>query len=149
MKSLITRKLPPLNFGELKSESKIFVGLSLAVKIDCYTLWQNLIFSPKIQFFKKVSIFMNYTFYEFFSKITSIRVTLILTKNSILSQCVVKIDCRSENLEWKAKKETLVHINAYVTLTFDIRERLRISFLNSSANIGDDIHFWRKDDDKR
>ena len=35
-----------------------------------------------------------------------------------------------------------MHINAYVTLTLDIRERLRISFLNTLANIGDDIHFW-------
>ena len=33
MKSLITGKLPPLNFGELKSESKICVVV--VVKIDC------------------------------------------------------------------------------------------------------------------
>ena len=39
MKSLITGKLPPLNFGELKSDSKIC--RSIVVKIDCTTLSNN------------------------------------------------------------------------------------------------------------
>ena len=46
MKSLITGKLPPLNFGELKSESKIC--RSIVVKIDCTTLSNNR-FSLKVR----------------------------------------------------------------------------------------------------